>query len=120
MPRIAAKYSKSWSEGICRALQQKPLADVRFGSETDIEARQSDVRFTPETGFRSATSSLAAPVADGVNADQDEKFTVSRSRSPPMLSIDAALWPLQPQPRSFVYTQDREPSRHPVIKGELL
>ena len=22
--------------------------------------------------------------------------------------------------RSFVYTQDREPSRHPVIKGELL
>jgi hypothetical protein len=32
----------------------------------------------------------------------------------------ASLWPPQPQPRSFVYTQDREPSRHPVIKGELL
>lgn len=31
-----------------------------------------------------------------------------------------ALWPPQPQPLSFVYTQDREPSRHPVIKGELL
>ncbi len=28
---------------------------------------------------------LAAPVADGVNANQDEKFTLSRSRSPPML-----------------------------------
>jgi hypothetical protein len=26
------------------------LADVRFGSKADIEAVQSDVRFTPESG----------------------------------------------------------------------
>jgi GH15 family glucan-1,4-alpha-glucosidase len=32
-------------------------------------------------------------------------------------TIDNGRWL---QPRSFVYTQDREPSQHPVIKGELL
>ena len=45
--------------GICRlrnglqgqfAKQQSQAADVRFGSEADIEAPQSDVRFTPKSG----------------------------------------------------------------------
>jgi hypothetical protein len=29
-----------------------PMADVRFGSKADIEARPPDVRFTPESGHR--------------------------------------------------------------------
>jgi hypothetical protein len=52
MPRIAAKYSKSWSEGICRALQQNGLADVRFGSKADVGSPLVDVRFTPKSGHQ--------------------------------------------------------------------
>src|SRR6516225_11014374 len=60
--------------------------NVHKGSLADIESRPPDVRFTPETGhFGAQLAALPAPVADGVNADQDEKFTLSRSRSPPML-----------------------------------
>jgi hypothetical protein len=41
--------------GICRALQQKPLADVRFGSKNaDVTLLNFDVRFTPETGHSPA------------------------------------------------------------------
>jgi hypothetical protein len=50
MPRIAAKYSKSLERGICRALQQKPLADVRFGHSRPGPAgrRSSHVRYAPK------------------------------------------------------------------------
>jgi hypothetical protein len=40
-------YHIEWS---CCAVQQSRKADVRFGSKADIEARPTDVRFTPESG----------------------------------------------------------------------
>ena len=36
--------------------QPGTVRDVRFGSKADIEGRQSDVRFTPESGHGSARS----------------------------------------------------------------
>jgi hypothetical protein len=52
-------------------------ADVRFGSKADILAVSRHVRFTPNSGHRSARPrrrSALPPIADIAQRDQDVRF----------------------------------------------
>src|SRR5690242_12920045 len=68
----------SSARGSGYATQQNRVANVRFGSQADIEARQSDVRFTPKADI--VKQCWNCPL--GVTLSSDGKVGAACRRSP--------------------------------------